>query len=209
MNPFSKNTLGLCVVLSATLAAQAQVHFYVSVDTSSLVGNASGPFSLDFQLNQGDGSVVNTATIGNFWYSGGHAVGSPTLVGGATGSLATGFSLSTSSFLNEAYQQFSPGSKLGFDVTLSTLDEPTTPDSFSFSILDGSSSNIPTTGLGDSLLQGDISHTLTFPAVTVSSGTGSYATLTLVTTPEPATTGLIVASALGLAAVFIRRSRRA
>lgn len=209
MTSYTKIILGLGLAISTAFAIQADIDFHVSIDTSSLVGNASGPFSLDFQLNQGDGSVVNTATIGNFWYSGGHAVGSPTLVGGATGSLATGFSLSTSSFLNEAYQEFSPGSKLAFDVTLSTLDEPTTPDSFSFSILDGMSFNIPTTGLGDSLLQGDISHTLTFPAVTVSSGTGSYATLTLVTTPEPATTGLIVASALGLAALVIRRNRQA
>ena len=209
MTSFTKNSLGLGLAISAALAVQADVDFHVSLDTSSLVGNASGPFSLDFQLNQGDGSVVNTATISGFGYSGGHAVGSATLFGGATGSLATGFTLTTSSFLNEAYQQFSPGSKLGFDVVLTTLDEPTTPDSFSFSILDGSSSSIPTTGLGNSLLQGNISHTLTFPGLTVGSGTGSFATVTLVTTPEPATTGLVVASALGLAAVVIRRNRRA
>jgi hypothetical protein len=207
-----KNNIGLGFLLAAlTLApaAQAQLNFHVSVDTSSLIGNPDGPYSIDFQLNQGDGAVPNSVTIGNFWYSGGHAVGSPTLIGDASGSLGAGFSIANTSFLNEAYQQFVPGSYLNFDVTITLNHEPTTPDSFVFSILDGSLANIPTTGIGDSLLQADIDSHLTFKDFHPGIGKGPYSSVTIVTTPEPTTTGLAVASALGVAALVIRRNRNA
>ena len=212
IHSMKKSNVGFGFLLAALAfvpAAQAQLNFHVSVDTSSLVGNPAGPYSIDFQLNQGDGAVANSVTIGNFWYSGGHAVGSPTLIGDASGSLGTGFSIANTSFLNEAYQQFVPGSYLNFDVTITLNHEPTTPDSFVFSILDGSLANIPTTGIGDSLLQADIDSHLTFKDFHLGIGKDPYSSVSIVTTPEPTTTGLAVASALGVAALVIRRNRRA
>ncbi len=207
-----KSNIGLGFLMAALAfapAAQAQLNFHVSVDTSTLTSIGAGPYSIDFQLNQGDGAVANSVTIGNFWYSGGHAVGSPTLTGDASGSLATGFSIANTSFFNEAYQQFVPGGSLSFDVTITLNHEPTTPDSFVFSILDGTLANIPTSGVGDSLLQADIDSHLTFKDFHPGIGKDPYSSVTLVTTPEPTTTGLAVASALGVAALVIRRARRA
>lgn len=199
----------LVAALAIAPAAQAQLNFHVSVDTSSLAGIAAGPYSIDFQLNQGDGAVANSVTIGNFWYSGGHAVGSPTLIGDASGSLGAGFSIANTSFLNEAYQEFVPGSSLNFDVTITLNHEPTTPDSFVFSILDGTLANIPTTGIGDSLLQADIDSHLTHADFHIGTGKAPYSSVTVVATPEPTTTGLAMASALGIAALVIRRNRKA
>jgi hypothetical protein len=212
IHSMKKSHIALGIVLAAlgfAPAAQAQLNFHVSVDTSTLAGIAAGPYSIDFQLNQGDGTVANSVTIGNFWYSGGHAVGSPTLTGDASGSLGSGFSIANTSFFNEAFQEFVPGSSLSFDVTLSLNHQPTTPDSFVISILDGTLANIPTTGIGDSLLQADIDSHLTFKDFHSGVGTGLYSKVTLVTTPEPTTTGVAVAAALGAAALVIRRHRRA
>jgi len=139
------------IMLSGMTAAKSQLLFNVSLNTSSLVGNPNGPFSLDFQLTDGSGTNDgnNTAIINNFQFGGGSPTGSPTLSGGGSGGLATAVTLSDSSFFNELLQGFTPGSLLSFDVNLSTnVDAGGTPDELSFAILDGLGNEIPTDGLG-------------------------------------------------------------
>src|SRR5205823_7992251 len=76
--------------------------------------------------------------------------------GGATGSLAAGGQVKLTDnahFINEFYQQFTPGSFLSFTVTLTTKVDPgLTPDVFSFSILDRLLSPVPTTNFADALI---------------------------------------------------------
>src|SRR5262249_32296227 len=138
-------TLGL---LGLFPPAKANLMFQVTTDTSALVGNPSGPFFLDFQFidGSGTGDGNNTVSIGNFDFNGGNWAG-PAAV-----------SMSDTTFFSDFTQEFTPGSSLSFQVTLSTaLDGGGTPDEFSFAILDSYLSEIPTLGLGDALLTVDLS----------------------------------------------------
>ena len=130
--------------------------FDVNLDTSGLIGHPAGPFSIDFQLNDGSGNFagVNTATISNFMFGGGSPSGTAHLFGGAKGSLSTGVTLTDSSaFINEFFEPFTPGSFLSFTVSLTTnVDPGLTPDAFSFSILDNLLAPIPTTNFADAFL---------------------------------------------------------
>src|SRR5260370_28684447 len=109
--------LGLgCILLSASIC-RAGVVYDVSLNTSPLIGHAAGPFSLGFQLNDGSGAgdANNTAILSAFQFGvGGSALGTPVLAGGATGSLASGVTITDSSFFNAFSQQFNPGSLLQF-----------------------------------------------------------------------------------------------
>jgi hypothetical protein len=125
----------------------AAVIYDISMNTAPLIGHAAGPFSLEFQLNDGRGigDANNTATLTNFLFNGGAAVGNSTLTGGATGNLTSGVSLTDSSFFNQFIQGFTPGSALSFRLSLSTnVDSGGTPDEFSFAILDHTGTEIPT-----------------------------------------------------------------
>ncbi len=69
-------TLLLLILVSFAMlprAARADAIYNVSLDTSSLIGNAAGPFSLDFQFNDGSGTNDgnNTVTLTNFAFGGG------------------------------------------------------------------------------------------------------------------------------------------
>jgi hypothetical protein len=125
----------------------ASIVYNVSMNTTPLVSHPAGPFSLEFQLNDGSGTgdANNTAILNNFLFSGGTVVGSPTLTGGATGNLTSGITLTDSSFFNQFIQGFTPGSSLSFRLNLSTNgDSGGTPDQFSFAILDKTGTELPT-----------------------------------------------------------------
>jgi hypothetical protein len=150
----------ICGLVSMPMA-QADFDYHVVVDTTALLGHAAGPFEIEFQLNDGSGTGDgnNSAFVGGFQFGGGSiGVSGPTAVGGVTGSLNAGsFQLSDTSFYNSVFQQFVPGTTLSFDVHQTTqADGGTTPDQFSFSILDCGHSPIPTTGPGDALFTVDI-----------------------------------------------------
>lgn len=137
--------LGIC---SALLAAGASV-YDVTLDTTPLVGSASGPFSLDLQLIDGSflGDGNNTVTISNF--AGGTPQGSPTLAGGASGSLGSSVTLTDTAFLNLFTQQFLAGAMLSFRLAYTTnVDAGPTPDQFSISILNSGGTPLPMTSLG-------------------------------------------------------------
>lgn len=202
MNHKSYSKLTLCVIaLTGLLLAstsQAQLMFHVDVLTSQLIGNPNAPFSLDFQFNNGSILGNNTATVSNFTYSGGSSTGSPTLLGGVAGGISSSVFFNNSGAFQELYQGFMPGSILGFDVSLTLNVDGVTPDLFSFGILDSSLFNIPTTGLGDSLLVVNLDGT---NAVQVFSGTGQYSGITVLATviPEPSTVALLTFAAVGVA----------
>src|ERR1039457_3323603 len=84
--------LAIAVALVAsTVIGHAQMSYRVTIDTHSLVANPAGPFSLDFQLNDGSGfgDSNNWATISNIQFGGGSAFGSAATTGNATGSLTS------------------------------------------------------------------------------------------------------------------------
>jgi hypothetical protein len=165
----------LTLIACAPGVTRADLMFDVTVNTSALIGNPAGPFSLDFQLINGGQPFLtgqfddpNQATISNFNFFGGSPLGTPTLIGFASGSLSTQVVLTdpgtqnVASFVNEFSQPFAPGPLLTFHVNLTTNffeqigqffdpnsqffgQPPLPPDQFSFGILDASGFEIPTT----------------------------------------------------------------
>lgn len=157
--PFARWRFGCCALVglafvSARPAAAQNYGYHVSLDASPLVTSDAGPFTIDFQLTSGialDGGRTQ-AMIDNITFGGGAATGSPTLVGGASGSLTSGVTLQTSSFLNDFQQGFTPQGLLEFDLCLMTTaaNPPRDPaDGFSFAILDSTGTEIPTLGFFD------------------------------------------------------------
>lgn len=203
--------LGVVAALAFASLAQAQLQFQVQLNTSALVSNPAGPFSLDFQLNDGSGlgDGNNWAKLSNFQFGGGSAWGSATTFGGATGSLSSTVTLNDSNGLfNELYQSFTPGSWLSFTVSLSNwADAGPTPDKFSFAILDGAVMNLPTHSIGsDTFLE--VNLTGGTPSIlTYGSLDGAIAAPTVTPVPEASTYGIWAAALLGALALRQRRKR--
>jgi hypothetical protein len=138
--------LGLSLALIPSVG-RASLILGVSLDTSPLVGNPAGPFALAFTLigGSGVGDANNTVTISNFSFGGGGPSGTPDVVGGASGDLSLTVTLTDSAFFNDFVQEFTPGSLLAFILTTTTnVDPGGIPDTFAFSILDGTGLPIPT-----------------------------------------------------------------
>jgi PEP-CTERM motif len=206
------------VALSAPVC-RAGIVYNISLDTSPLIGEAAGPFSLGFQLNDGSGvgDANNTAILSNFQFGvGGSASGSPTVTGNAIGDLSSGITLTDSNFLNALAQSFNPGSLLTFQLQMSTnVDAGGTPDEFSFSILDSTGTQIPTTGFVDAFLIVDVDSSNPTPQTFSSdptrapAGGGGGITIsapqTTLATPEP---GTFILLGIGLAFQISRRFAR-
>jgi hypothetical protein len=195
--------------------AWANLDFSVGVNTTPLTGSAAGPFSFSVQLVDGSaagGDSNNTATVSGFSFAGGSGSGATSLFGGATGSLAGTVQLADSAFFNALSQSFVAGSRLTFNVSLSTnVDVGNTPDEFSFAILDAQGSALPTTGLGNPLVVVDLDSG--DPVIQTFTTTGGYAAIgapivDLVSpVPEPGGLWLLLA---GLGAIgCLHRQRRA
>lgn len=205
-------TLSLVAACALFGAATSQAAiFHVEIDTASLLdlpASAEGPFSLNFQLNNSSGgSETNSVSLTNFTFGGGSATGSADILGTGTGDLGSSITLSSSasSPFNDFLQGFIPGSTFGFDVSISENINSFSPDLFSVAILDGNFQNIPTTGLGNSLVILELDGT---PTPEFFSGTGDFAEVVAAPVPEPGTA--IWGAGLGLAFAFRRaRSRRA
>jgi len=142
-----------------TQAAFGGVVLQVSMDTSPLIGNAAGPFQLDFQFTDGSGTSDgnNTVTVSGFNFGAGAASGTAIVSGGASGDLSSTVTLIDNSFFNELTQGFTPGATLSFTLSMTTNVDPGVPDEFSFAIFDNSGFEIPTLGPGDAFLVSDIS----------------------------------------------------
>ena len=173
--------------------------FHVRIDTSGLgssPASAGAPFSLDLQFNDGGVLGNNTVQVTNFTYSGGSATGSAIATGGAAGDIGSTVTFDNSDVFQELHQTFTPGTLLAFDVNLTQNVDGLTPDSFVVAILDKDLLNIPTTGMGNSLVQIDINQATGPLVVNVGSGTGDYVSVNVV--PEP--TSLTIAG-IGIGAI--------
>ena len=182
--------LGMLVLCGS---AHATSQFRVTVNTTSLMGvNPNAPFALDFQFNNGSILNNNTVTVDNFLFNSGAPVGVPTLLGGVTGNIGSSIFFNNSSPFQELFQTFTPGTSLRFDVLFTANSDGVTPDAFAFAILDKNLNNIPTAGLGDSLVW--INMDKPFPVPQTAPGTGVFSNVTTSSTqvPEPATCVLLL-----------------
>jgi hypothetical protein len=143
-----KLLISTLIALSAVAIPLGSTAATFTLDTSRLVGNSAGPFSLDFQFIKGSSSSGAGVTLNNFNFNGGSLSGSPETVGDASGSFSSAVTLTDqTSFYNSFTQKFIPGSVLSFDYTITPGAQSSVPDVFTFGLLDKSSSGIPTTGL--------------------------------------------------------------
>lgn len=142
-----KTAFFICVFSVVSQRLNADTLFNITLDTASLVGHPAGPFYVEFALTDGSGigDANNTVTLSNFNLGGGSALGSPFLFGGASGSLATGVTITDTSFVSFFSEQFAPGLHLSFLLGLTSNDDAGgTPDGFTFFILDSSGVALPT-----------------------------------------------------------------
>src|SRR6266496_955580 len=128
----------------------------ITVNTTSLQGNASGPFVLGFVLIDaslsGDGN--NTAVLSNFDFGGGSAGAIASSGGGVVGNLLSGITLTDSdpSGFNFITSAFTPGTTLSFNLVMTANPDLTLDPSsglpgyqFLFVILDSTGQRIATT----------------------------------------------------------------
>jgi hypothetical protein len=187
----------LFALFAATMASAAPI--VVSFDTSALVGT----HFIDLQLNSGDdltGNGNNTATLTDFQFGGGSAAIN-SLDGGASGTVAGGFTITdTSPFgFNGVLLSLTPGTL--FQFTLNVTQNFTTglPDQFSFAILDNTLASIVSAGNG-ALVTIDLG--VGIGPQLLASDAGVTATISSV--PEPRTLTL-VAPLLALGVLRLRR----
>ena len=138
--------VGLALLPASAVADQ----FLVTLDTSSL----SGTQLLAFGLTDGDGVVNNTVSLSAFSFGDGSALGSPTLLNGATGDLTSGVTLSDTAFLSEFAQQFDTGSSLNFmlSTTNGFFSGGAQPDAFFMAVCDSSFSSCYSDDLSGAML---------------------------------------------------------
>lgn len=225
MNTVLKSSLALLatgIALLSQSAARAQSFtFNVDLVTANLAQDAANaPFDLDFQLNNGNGTVTNTVTLSNFVFSNGSALGSATTNGLATGDLTSAVVLtanSTSQF-NELFQQFSAGTtNISFTATVSQNGSGSTPTEFAAAILDNSlgfpaqiyttapdTASLVTLNLGTA---NTLSNVGTFTSTASADGQTPVTGVSAAVIPEPATTAALYGSAAVLLAFGARRFR--
>jgi hypothetical protein len=154
----------LLCLLTASLApcrpANADAIFDVALDTSSLVGHAAGPFyfAISFVDGAGIGDGNNTTRISAVEFGGGAAPGGAVTVGGVTGDLTAGITITDTSPVAFFFEPFVPGSTLQFRWTMSQVDDDGgIPDRVIFGLLDSTGTAIPTLApFGDFLVAIDL-----------------------------------------------------
>jgi hypothetical protein len=182
-------------ILASTLAMAATV-YNVTVDTTPL-NTTQGYLAFDFF--QGFPIENNAVTISNFTTDA--TLGTLTTTGDATGTISPGPGNldDINNFFNEFLQEVTFGTTISFNLSLTT-NGASTPDNFSFYLLDSSQFPIVTsdpTGT-DSLISIDI----TGPGLTPNVYTSADATATVApagsSTPEPGSFWLVGISLAGL-----------
>lgn len=160
--------LALTAVFCTTCAAATSVAQF-SIKTTGLIGHPAGPFSIMLALTDGtgisDGKSIVTVTSANF--GSGRALGNPTLLGGASGDLASGVTITNSSFLSLFVEPFTPGEEVSFKVSLTaSQSKGGFPTRLSAYILDGSGTPLATLApAGDFFIGIDMTSEDPFPEV--------------------------------------------
>ena len=169
---------------------------------------------MDFQFSNGNSAFEgnNHVTLSNFTFGGGAAVGSPTIDSGvASGTLGSSVSLTDANSASDFFQQFTPGTEIGFDVTSTTNQDPgLTHDLFTASILDNTTGEITTNSPNTlDLLEADINTALNGGNVQKYFQSGDRgATPGSTAVPEPGT-ALFGVALVGAASLARRRKQRA
>lgn len=213
--------LGLVSIAISPVVRADQV-WTVSLDTSQLAANYTGPFALDFELIGSDG---NTVTLSNtsFGNNGNAGPGPAFLTGGASGDLGSRVSLSDSpNFFSDFNQQFTPGSTLTFTVDSTLVAPPSggSPDNFSmviFQSYDPVNGYNPLTGMGGTTIPTtDPSGADTFfnfdvngpGATTLSSYPDASGNITITiipaSVPEPSSGVIVFFGVIGLSGMMCR-----
>src|ERR1017187_697775 len=93
-----KTAFCVCAFSALCQTASGDMIYNVTLDTAPLVGHPAGPFYVEatFTDGSGVGDANNTVTMSNFTFGGGSALGGPLVFGGASGSLATGVTITDS-----------------------------------------------------------------------------------------------------------------
>ncbi len=187
------------IALLALTSAAVFGNTIVTLNTAPLQTSSAGPFTLDFQFLDGDGTGDgnNTVTLSNFTFGGGSVNTTPSFSTGGinvtTGPF--GVTLTDTAFYNDVEFSLTPGSSLSFALDSTSNPDTSAPDTFTFAIFDGSGNEISTTnpnGL-DSFLELDLP-TGSTPITTILSGSAPGASVMLAppvessggtTTPEP------------------------
>jgi hypothetical protein len=220
--------LPLCLAIGLSALgwpASAQLQYHVNLDTSGL--NPASTYYTEFTLS--DGHVVslgtpdtnNSVTLSNFTFGGGAsgAVLLP-LVGNASGSTASSVLLADGDNGGTADQTqgFTPGSILGFDVSMTTsADAGGVPDTFTFYLLDSGLNAFPSNAPAqtpNALLRADI----TGPSMTLAN-VNTYSSSALpgpptvtpaaTATPEPGALTLFIGASLCGSLTALHRRRLA
>jgi len=122
------------LLLGAAAGSVMADAFSVTLNTSSLSGTTQ---EFVFQLTDGDGTINNTATLSNFSFGGGSALGSPDYMGstGVSGTLSSGITIDDSSGATAIFtQQFTAGSSLSFVLNTTDIFASGTPDAIAMEI---------------------------------------------------------------------------
>jgi hypothetical protein len=143
------------VVLMSVWASQGDtIPVGMSIDTSPLIGLPSGPFYLNFQLQDGSGGgdANNTITIGEIYFD-----NTPGYPGPGPGTIYNRH-LTDENVLNEfsiGLGNYTRGAAFGFYST-TEIEGGGVPDEFRLRILDSNKTPIPTLGPDDAFLVVDI-----------------------------------------------------
>jgi hypothetical protein len=133
---------GLALSMALT-RAHANTITSVSLSPTQFDIANDGPFFLDFTLT---GTAGNSVKLSGFTFGSGALVSTTkSTTGDASGSLRSEIDLADgpSSFFNDFYQQFAPGTSLDFSIDMTDIDGGT-PDTLTMSLLDSSLLPIPT-----------------------------------------------------------------
>jgi|SRR5215472_15331673 len=207
------------LALSLASLAQADTAYTFTMNTGALVGN--GPFTLDLQFLDGSGLPIdlnnNTVALTNFSFgAGGSASGGGTATGGASGSLGSGVVQKDTTFFNEYFEDFTPGTLLSFSIdTTNVLDPGGTPDLLTVAILDNLGNELPTTGPASEFLDLSLAGGTAPQVATFGSAPGSAYSLaapvvqiqTAPSVPEPTSGWGLLTLIAGLSAASYRPQR--
>jgi hypothetical protein len=132
----------------------------LTLNTTPLESSGTGPFTIDFQFDSGNGGdSTNTVTLSDFAFGGGSIDTTPSSSTGDVNAVSSPFSVTLStdtSFYNDIEFGFTPGATLSFDVSSTSNVDPTAPDAFTFAIYDNTGYEIPTTSPYDAFFELDL-----------------------------------------------------